>query len=198
VRHRVASPIIVSLMSWMVYCRTTLHPLNFARRQFSFSFRLRFPRDPSYLPNNAPLPLQTTGVRSFREQIARAIPVQSFADAVRHPAIGRHIIVCRISTALISSTALIKSICYSLCLVPRPSYMLSLLTTPILTQCSGRLTSPARSVGAMQLQLLAICNLRSRRSFSRSVPSRLFPSRTVCLSHSHVPSRRNARLSLQH
>jgi rhomboid-like protein len=31
-------------------------------------------------------------VPSFREQIARASPVQSFADAVKHPVIGKHII----------------------------------------------------------------------------------------------------------
>jgi hypothetical protein len=80
-------------MSWFASYRTSLHPLNSARRQFSFSSKLRFPRDQPYSRN---APLQSGAVPSFREQIARAIPVQSFADAVRYPAVRKHIIVCRI------------------------------------------------------------------------------------------------------
>ncbi|KAH9981014.1 hypothetical protein BGW80DRAFT_304415 [Lactifluus volemus] len=92
-------------MSWFAYCRrTTLRLPNPARRQFSFSFRPRFPRDPSHL-RNAPSPLQATGVPSFREQIVRAIPVQSFADVVRHPAIGKHILFVVGTSALVYAVA---------------------------------------------------------------------------------------------
>ena len=75
-------------MSWLsTSCTRVSSPLfNSTRRQFSFSFRLRFPRN---------APLQSGVVPSFREQIARASPVQSFADAVKYPVIGKHIIVCQ-------------------------------------------------------------------------------------------------------
>ena len=80
----------VACMSWLSFSRAS--PLfNSTRRQFSFSFKLRFPRESPRLRN---APLQSEVVPSFREQIARASPVQSFADAVKYPVIGKHIIVC--------------------------------------------------------------------------------------------------------
>ncbi|KAI0251414.1 hypothetical protein BJV78DRAFT_1126222 [Lactifluus subvellereus] len=89
-------------MSWFASCRTSFHPLNSARRQFSFSFKLRLPRDQPYLRNAR---LQSGGVPSFREQVARAIPVQSFADAVRYPAVGKHIIFVLGTSALVFTVA---------------------------------------------------------------------------------------------
>ena len=80
-------------MSWLSYSRARVSsPLfNATRRQFSFSFKPRCPRDSPRLRN---APLQSGVVPSFREQLARASPVQSFADAVKYPVIGKHIIVC--------------------------------------------------------------------------------------------------------
>ena len=88
----------LSLMSWLACPRTSFHLLNPIRRQFSFSFRLRFPRDLSVPPRLRNAHLQSGAVPSFREQVARSSPVPCFADAVRHPEIGKHIIVRQMDT----------------------------------------------------------------------------------------------------
>lgn len=85
-------------MTWLACPRTSSFLLNSTRRHLSFSFRPRFPRDLTspLRPRNAQL--QSGGVPSFREQVARASPVPCFADAVRHPGIGKHIIVRQTDT----------------------------------------------------------------------------------------------------
>ncbi|KAI0289027.1 hypothetical protein B0F90DRAFT_1153108 [Multifurca ochricompacta] len=85
-------------MSWFASSRPSFLFLNPTRRRFSLSFKLRFPRDQQRLRN---VSLQSEGVPSFREQIARAIPVQSFADVVKHPMIGKHIIFVFGASALV-------------------------------------------------------------------------------------------------
>ncbi|KAF8273187.1 hypothetical protein EI94DRAFT_56116 [Lactarius quietus] len=87
-------------MSWLSFSRARVcSPLfNSTRRQFSFSFKHRFPRDSPQLRN---APLQPGVVPSFREQIARASSVQSFADAVKYPVIGKHIIFVLGASALV-------------------------------------------------------------------------------------------------
>ena len=59
-----------------------------------FSFRPRFPRELSVPQRLRNARLQSGAVPSFREQVARTNPVPCFADAVKHPEIGKHIIVC--------------------------------------------------------------------------------------------------------
>jgi hypothetical protein len=76
-----------SLMSWFACSRSFL-------RQFSSSSRLRFPRDLSVSPRSHNAHLQPGSVPSFRGQVARTNPLPCFADAVKHPEIGKHIIVC--------------------------------------------------------------------------------------------------------
>ena len=73
----------LSLMSWFHSSRSFL-------RHFSSSSRSRFPRDlsVSQRSHNA-----QSSVPSFRGQVARASPLPCFADAVKHPEIGKHIIV---------------------------------------------------------------------------------------------------------
>src|SRR6266851_7357918 len=82
-------------MSWLACSRTSFHLLNSTRRQFSFSFRSRFPRDLSVPPRLRNAHIQSRAVPSFQEQVARTNPVPCFADAVRHPQMGKHIIVRR-------------------------------------------------------------------------------------------------------
>ena len=76
-----------SLMSWFACSRSFL-------RQFSSSSRSRFPRDLSVSHRSHNAQLQPGSIPSFRGQVARANPLPSFADAVKHPEIGKHIIVC--------------------------------------------------------------------------------------------------------
>jgi hypothetical protein len=83
----------MSPMSWLTSPRASSYLFNSTRHSFSFSFRPRFPRDLSTPPHPRNGPLRSGGVPSFREQVARASPVPCFADAVRHPGIGKHIIV---------------------------------------------------------------------------------------------------------
>ena len=84
-----------SLMSWLASSRPYFLLLNSTRRQlFSFSFRPRFPRDLSAPQGLRNARLQSGAVPSFREQVARTSPVPCFADAVKHPQIGKHVIVC--------------------------------------------------------------------------------------------------------
>src|SRR6266851_7298644 len=82
-------------MSWLACSRTSFHLLNSTRRQFSFSFRSRFPRDLSVPPRLRNAHIQSRAVPSFQEQVARTSPMPCFADAVRHPQMGKHIIVRR-------------------------------------------------------------------------------------------------------
>lgn len=81
-------------MSWLASSRPYFLLLHSTRRQFSFSFRPRLPRDLSIPQRLRNARLQSGAVPSFREQVARTSPVPSFADAVKHPEIGKHIIVC--------------------------------------------------------------------------------------------------------
>jgi hypothetical protein len=83
-----------SLMSWLASSRSYFLLLNSTRRQFSFSLRPRFPRGLSVPQRLRNAPLESGAVPSFREQVARTSPVPRFADAVRHPEIGKHVIVC--------------------------------------------------------------------------------------------------------
>ncbi|KAH9167393.1 hypothetical protein EDB89DRAFT_129881 [Lactarius sanguifluus] len=85
---------VASSMSWLsASCARVSSPLfNSTRRPFSFSSKLRFPRN---------APLQSGVVPSFREQIARTSPVRSFADAVKYPVIGKHIIFVLGASALV-------------------------------------------------------------------------------------------------
>ena len=81
-------------MSWLASSRSYFILLNSTRRQFSFSFRQRFPRDLSIPQRLRHARLQSGAVPTFREQVARTSPVPCFADAVKHPEIGKHIMVC--------------------------------------------------------------------------------------------------------
>jgi rhomboid-like protein len=81
-------------MSWLASSRSYFLLLNSTRRQLSFSFRPRLPRDLSVSQHLRNVRLQSGAVPSFREQVARINPVPCFADAVKHPEIGKHIIVC--------------------------------------------------------------------------------------------------------
>ncbi|KAH9962669.1 hypothetical protein BC827DRAFT_1129904 [Russula dissimulans] len=91
-------------MSCFACPRTSSHLFNSTRRQFSLSFRPRFLRDVSVPPrlHNAHVQLGQSGpIPSFREQVARANPLPCFADAIRHPKIGKHIILVFGASALV-------------------------------------------------------------------------------------------------
>src|SRR5258708_26416211 len=87
---RLADP---SLMSWLAFSCSHFLLLNSTQRQFSFSFRTRFPRDLSVPPRLHNAPLQSGAIPSFRDQVARTSPVPCFADAVKHPKIRKQIIM---------------------------------------------------------------------------------------------------------
>ncbi|KAH9987133.1 hypothetical protein BJV74DRAFT_774361 [Russula compacta] len=88
-------------MSWFACSRPSVHLLNYTPRPFSFSFRPRFPRNSSVPPRLRNAHLRPTAVPSFREQVARTSPLPCFADAVKHPEIGKHIIFVFGASALV-------------------------------------------------------------------------------------------------
>ncbi|KAI0272754.1 hypothetical protein BC834DRAFT_817520 [Gloeopeniophorella convolvens] len=84
------------LVSASLHSSPLRFPIKPASRQFSFSFRSRFPRE----LRNAPT--QPGGAPSFREQVARATNgVQSFAETVKRPVVGKHILYVVGASALV-------------------------------------------------------------------------------------------------
>ena len=172
----------LSLMSWLACPRTSFHLLNPTRRQFSFSFRLRFPRDLSVPPRLRNPRLQSGAVPSFLEQVARSSPVPCFADAVRHPEIGKHIMVRKMDTLCTRCTLVQLSLFRSLCWVLRRSCMSSLPTTPMPRRTSvgqrrwGTAAPTTSDMRFAQAQLLLnvrqfLCHVPSQNSYLRTLGS---------------------------
>ncbi|KAI0280066.1 hypothetical protein BC826DRAFT_1077503 [Russula brevipes] len=88
-------------MSCFACSRPSFHLFNSARRQFSFSSRPHLPRDLSAPLRFRNAHIQSGAVPSFREQVARNSPLPCFADAVKHPEIGKHIIFVFGASALV-------------------------------------------------------------------------------------------------